>query len=315
MPVDRLFHPSAGHSKKVNQLTHLEFRVWWTYQMAADDWGVMRKTPIAVQAANDSLVTESADAIRAALNRIVRLGLLTEFTHQGDEYVCQLTWQNFQHVRYPRESLEPMPPPDVLAQCTPETQALFQERLHRKQKAGKALTDSELTAFRKFSGKVAEIFPKHFSKSSSRARANGYGNGSRQTANGSEEREREREKPAAEVSPSVAMGFTSFWREYPWQTDREAAWLVWQRLAPDDALVTEILAAVAAQKTWPPWQQDHGRYIPKPANWLTRRGWEDQRVGIIPEVSPDLTLRYSKPTIRMMHALATIRAQGRSDDS
>jgi hypothetical protein len=127
MPVDRFFHPRAGHSKKVTSLTDLEFRVWWTYQMAADDFGVMRRSVVVLQAANDSLARRSKQAVEKALDRVVEVELLHWFEHQGEFYVCQLDWQDFQKIRYPRESHNPVPTAAILAQCSRETSDLFKK--------------------------------------------------------------------------------------------------------------------------------------------------------------------------------------------
>jgi hypothetical protein len=160
MPLDRLFHPRAGHSRKVTALSHLEFRVWWTYEMVADDYGVMRRSPVVLQAANDSLARISRRVVDRALDRIVEVGLLVPFGHQDAWYVCQLDWQDFQKVRYPRESHQPSPTPEVLQRCSDNTRALFQQR----------------------SGNSPEVLP----KDSSRARTREEANGLRLTANGSE---------------------------------------------------------------------------------------------------------------------------------
>lgn len=129
MPVDRFFHPRAGHSRKVTALSDLEFRVWWTYQMAADDYGVMRRSPIVLQAANDSLARRSSKAVDRALDRVVDIGLLVPFEHQDEWYVCQLDWQDFQRVRWPRASSQPTPTSDVLSHCSGSTRELFLQRL------------------------------------------------------------------------------------------------------------------------------------------------------------------------------------------
>lgn len=128
MPVDRFFHPRAGHSRKVNSLTDFEFRVWWTYELAADDYGVMRRSAVVLQAANDSLAKRSIRVVDRGLDRVVEVGLLVPFEHQGERYVCQLDWQDFQKVRYPRESHQPSPPAVILAKCSGETSDLFQRR-------------------------------------------------------------------------------------------------------------------------------------------------------------------------------------------
>jgi hypothetical protein len=128
MPVDRFFHPRAGHSRKVNGLTDQDFRVWWSYVLAADDYGVMRRSAVTLQAANDSLEKRSIKAIERSLDRLVDARLVVPFMHQAEPYVCQLDWQDFQKVRYPRESHLPIPPDDILAQCSRATQELFQQR-------------------------------------------------------------------------------------------------------------------------------------------------------------------------------------------
>jgi len=158
MPVDRFFHPRAGHSKKVTSLTDLEFRVWWTYQMAADDFGVMRRSVVVLQAANDSLARRSKQAVEKALDRVVDVELLQWFEHQGEYYVCQLDWQDFQKVRYPRESHNPVPTAAILAKCSDNTRALFAQR----------------------SRKTSETSPEDSPRAGAREEANGL----RLTANG-----------------------------------------------------------------------------------------------------------------------------------
>ncbi len=131
MPVDRLFHPRAGHSRKIAALSDLEFRVWWTYELAADDYGVMRRSAVVLQAANDSLARRSLKAVDRALDRLVEVGLIVPFEHQGEWFVCQLDWQDFQKVRYPRESHQPTPIPEILRQCSESTRALSAQRFRK----------------------------------------------------------------------------------------------------------------------------------------------------------------------------------------
>lgn len=125
MPADRLFHPRLGHSEKVTGLSDLEFRVWVIYQLTSDDYGVMRKSSVTIQASDDSLASRPAKAIEAALKRLVSVGLLDKFDHQGRTYVYQRDWQNFQRVKHPRDTMQPAPPEHLIARCSPPTQKLF----------------------------------------------------------------------------------------------------------------------------------------------------------------------------------------------
>lgn len=128
MPDERFLHKRLGHSKKVNALNDLEFRVWAQYQLSADDCGVMRNSAITIQADNDSLADRPAKAIQKALDKIVAVGLLHLFEHQGRQYVCQLDWNAFQKVRFPRATVHPAPPAELLAKCCSDTRKLFQIR-------------------------------------------------------------------------------------------------------------------------------------------------------------------------------------------
>jgi hypothetical protein len=128
MPDDRLIHKRMGRSQKVSGLTDLEFRVWLQYELSADDYGVMRFAALSVQADNAALETRTKSAILRALEALVTIGLVLRFEHQGQTYICQHDWQNFQRVRYPRPTMHPIPPPAVLTKCTPETRDLFLRR-------------------------------------------------------------------------------------------------------------------------------------------------------------------------------------------
>ena len=109
MPADRLLHARLGHSAKVSSLTDLEFRVWTTYVLGADDFGVMRADAVAFQAAHDALSMRPAGAIAKCIERLVEAGLVAGFEHQRARYLYQWDWQDFQRVRFPARTLHPLP--------------------------------------------------------------------------------------------------------------------------------------------------------------------------------------------------------------
>lgn len=112
-------------------LTDLEFRVWTQYILSADDCGVMRMSALTLQADNDSLAKRPAKMIDRALLALVNIKLLLSFEHQGRRYVCDPLWQNYQKVQWPKRSLNPVPPEDVLAQFSEETRLLLERILKR----------------------------------------------------------------------------------------------------------------------------------------------------------------------------------------
>jgi hypothetical protein len=114
MPADRLFHPRLGHSQKVLGLTLFDRWVWVIYLLAADDFGVMRASATTLKSADDTLDAESDRKVMAALERVITSGLVRAFDHQGRRFVCQLDWQHYQKVEYPRETTNPKPPEAIL---------------------------------------------------------------------------------------------------------------------------------------------------------------------------------------------------------
>lgn len=177
MPADRLIHPRLGHSAKVGSLSDLEFRVWIIYQVASDDYGVMRMSAVTVQAADDALARRRPQQIDAALAKLAAIDLVQTFEHQGRQYCYQRDWQSFQRVKHPRETMQPQPPRELVAKCSPSTRALF---ANHKLKGAEALLEN--------SPKTSETLQQPLSENGSLAcaRTRETANGQRLTANGSE---------------------------------------------------------------------------------------------------------------------------------
>ena len=71
-------------------------------------------------------------------------------------------------------------------------------------------------------------------------------------------------------------GFDEFWEAYPNKRDKSKARELWLKLAPDEALKKQMIAAVKQQAKSDKWTKDGGQYVPYPSTWLRRRRWEDE---------------------------------------
>jgi len=247
MPVDRLLHPRIGDSEKVAKLTDLEFRVWITYLLAADDFGVMPMLASKVQAVDRTLANRRRVQVDRALVVMVDVGLVNCFDHQGQLFIYSPSWQTHQRIRHPRRSHYPKPSEMDLESCDQETRALFEQH-----DGPMAATSSEESS--------GDISPE---SALARARTRETANGQRLTAiaNGkSEQRDR----------------FERWWAEYPRRVGKDAAWREWLKRSPSDDLTNQMIAKVREQRQSRDWQKDGGQFIPHPRTWLHQGRWQDE---------------------------------------
>ena len=262
MPADRLFHPRLGHSAKVSSLSDLEYRVWTTYVLTADDFGVLRASPLAIQAASTALEHRTRRTIATCLDRLITVGLVRTFTHQGERYLYQYDWQDFQKVRFPAWTMHPIPSD---ADVSTQTAQLWDKHPGgRRTDDGRASDerpsdDSRATVARQTDDSRATVSP---ARGGDRETANGL----RLTANGSDRITRK----------AVQANFDRFWAVYPRKVGKDAARRVWRQLAPDNDLTDRMVAAVEQQRASAQWQKDGGEFIPYPRTWLHQRRWEDE---------------------------------------
>lgn len=80
--------------------------------------------------------------------------------------------------------------------------------------------------------------------------------------------------------------FAKFWDEYPRKQHKQEAWREWCRLAPDAETTDLIARAVETRKQSRLWQEDGGRYVPKPDKFLRGRQWEDELLDVDKPVKP-----------------------------
>lgn len=91
-------------------------------------------------------------------------------------------------------------------------------------------------------------------------------------------------KPKASGSEAAQMGdFAVFWDVYPRRRGKADALKAWKALKPDAELVERILASVERARASPDWRKEGGKFIPYPATWLRRHGWEDE---LEPDIDP-----------------------------
>lgn len=124
MPPYRLIHPTSN-SRKLSALTDLEYRVWVQYLLSADDFGVMPRKALRLQADNKHLANRKAKELDRCMAALEKCGLVRSFEHQGDHFLYQHNWQDFQKVTWPARTMLPPIPADKLDECTPATRLLF----------------------------------------------------------------------------------------------------------------------------------------------------------------------------------------------
>ena len=67
--------------------------------------------------------------------------------------------------------------------------------------------------------------------------------------------------------------FDSFWSVYPKKVGKAEARTVFAQV---DVPVEILIRAVQQQRSSLQWSKEGGRFIPNPASWLRRKGWEDE---------------------------------------
>lgn len=138
----RLLHKKGIHGERVIELDHLEFRVWVQYVLSADDYGVMRASATVLRADNIRLEREPFKRIVACMERLESCQLVQIFEHQGVKFWWQNDWQDFQGIRYPRDTVNPAPSPEKIATATPKTRALFALREKQPRERLRGVTET-----------------------------------------------------------------------------------------------------------------------------------------------------------------------------
>lgn len=114
-----------------------------------------------------------------------------------------------------------------------------------------------------------------------------------------------RRKPRANLPLIPAPGFDLFWAAYPAKLAKTAAIKAWNRLTPDDATTSRIVADVQARRNSHDWTKDMGQFIPHPSTYLNQRRWEDMREALAPVAAPGAAKPVSQMSERELLEWAT----------
>ena len=95
------------------------------------------------------------------------------------------------------------------------------------------------------------------------------GNGMEQGREGNKAKTK---KPKAKAF--LSEDFNQFWKAYPKRLGKGDAESSWTKMAPP---LAEVLTALEWLRSSKDWTRDGGQYIPHPATWLNRKGWQDEK--------------------------------------
>lgn len=259
MPEDRLLHPRLRNSVKVSALPYLARCVWVDLLLGADDYGVIPNRPAKVRADNLAfLARETETTISEAIEAVVATGLFLPFEHQGQTYLTDPRWQDFQKIERPRRTFHPIPERSTLLLCTPATIVLFAS--YHPAAASFPFPECFRNARRTLSKNVGE---------GSRKRIRLTANGKRLTA--------EERGSGGKPEPS---GFDRFWSTYPKRVGKDDAARAWDKRGCEP-LADVIVAAVERQQAWLMRADERGGkkpgdLCPNPATWLNQGRWKDE---------------------------------------
>lgn len=309
MPADRLLHPRAGQSAKVGSLSDFEYRVWTQYLLSSDDFGVMRASGAKLQADNFVLERRPKRVVQAALERLITVGLLHTFEHQGERYVFQHNWQRFQGVEYPRATLEPKPPAEALRKCDDATRALFEKHpggAGKRRGQPSSGSGGSGGTFSEGSPNVPQTFPEG-SPSTARACPRETANGLRQTANG----ERQTADQLGEPLPPLDEWLAQLTALYPRDgvTSGHLTELAFMDVfkadpRPPREVFDEMLANLENQRNGYQWSVK--RMIPNLENWLRFGKWKQ-----LHQAAPPLALVSERTLHTEIAADAFVKGGGR----
>lgn len=129
MPNYRLIHANYRTGRKSKQLTELELIVWLAYLQSADDFGVCPASARKLQGDDPWLDRRPTKMVQRCIDRLITVGLVRTFSEDGDVYLYQPDWQDYQKIKYPSTTSYPSVPEEEWPHCSEKTRELFSKRL------------------------------------------------------------------------------------------------------------------------------------------------------------------------------------------
>ena len=83
------------------------------------------------------------------------------------------------------------------------------------------------------------------------------------------------QSPFPNPNPDPDPTFAQFWKAYPKKKSKGDAEKAWNKIKPNEDLLSTIMATLEKLKASHDWRKENGKYIPYPASWLRAKGWED----------------------------------------
>lgn len=86
---------------------------------------------------------------------------------------------------------------------------------------------------------------------------------------------KQKQKPVRGMSTHDEQ-FDQFWQAYPKKVGRIKAKEAWSKMNGTRPTLNIILSKISELKDSEQWKKEGGQYIPNPATWLNRGGWDDE---------------------------------------
>jgi len=78
------------------------------------------------------------------------------------------------------------------------------------------------------------------------------------------------------TATATANGFEAFWQAYPKRKNKIDAFRAWEKTRKIRPGIEIVLKKLNELKETEQWSKDEGKFIPYPATWLNRGGWDDE---------------------------------------